>query len=97
MSATFVDESSPPDRNTPNCTSAIIRLAIDAWRRRRSSATISPSDMPASETARLASSGSHQMSRETDPSAATVIRSAGASLLMPANIVRGGGVKANVR
>jgi hypothetical protein len=44
ISATFVDESTPPDRKTPNGTSLIIRLAIEP---RSSSSTRSwSSDSP---------------------------------------------------
>ena len=36
ISATLVDESTPPERNTPNGTSAIMRLRIDSRRSSRS-------------------------------------------------------------
>ena len=98
MSATLVEESRPPDRNTPNGTSDIIRLRTDSRSSRRTSATISCS--PSSATDRdvaVDGIGSHQVSRRTSPSADTVIHSPAASLPMPRNIVRGGGVNPNVR
>jgi len=43
ISATFSDESTPPESNTPNGTSDTIRRAIDCLSRRVSSATASGS------------------------------------------------------
>ena len=98
MSATLVEESRPPDRNTPNGTSDIIRLRTDSRSSRRTSATISASPISAT-AAEIAADGigSHHVSRRTSPAADTVIHSPAASLLMPRNIVRGGGVNPKVR
>ena len=48
ISATFADESTPPDRNTPNGTSDIIRLRIESRSKRRISARCSSSVRPGS-------------------------------------------------
>ena len=43
MSATFIEESTPPDNNTPNGTSDTMRREIDCFSNRVSSATASAS------------------------------------------------------
>ena len=43
ISATFIDESTPPDSSTPNGTSDTMRRAIDCFSSRVSSATASGS------------------------------------------------------
>src|SRR5215218_5089291 len=98
MSATLVEESSPPDRNTPKGTSDIIRLRTDSRSNRLTSSTISVSLISETgpETA-VDDIGCHQVRWQTSPSADTVMHSPAASLLMPRNIVRGGGVNPKVR
>ncbi len=95
--ATLVDESTPPERKTPKGTSAIIRFSIEA--RSSSSSRSSISDSSISATSSLAEDdiGLHQISLSVLPSGRTIIRSPGASLWMPSNIVIGAGVQTKVR
>src|ERR1700733_9810495 len=94
ISAALVEESRPPDKKTPNGTSAIIRFRTASARSSlRREAAIDD------ETARSSSVspgeiGSHHAPISVEPSLRTVIQDAGGSFEIPANIVRGGGTKA---
>ena len=95
ISATLVDESTPPERNTPTGTSLIIRRSIERSRRKRSSA--SQSTAIAVEL-RAVLERIPVAPRRRGPS--PVNRSCvcpGASFETPANSVRGGGTATNVR
>ena len=97
ISATFSDESTPPDSSTPNGTSDTIRRAIDCLSRRVSSATASssPRSFSVSIRARSGRESHHRSARAPRPSIA-ILWPAGI-LKMPRNIVSGAGATMKVR
>src|SRR5690349_16559499 len=97
MRAAFVEESRPPDRKTPNGTSAIMRLRTASPRRSFRRLAAASAEMSRSSAVRPGEIGCHQDLSSVDPSERTIIHEAGGSFEMPENIVRGGGTKANVR
>ena len=97
MRATFVEESMPPERKTPNGTSDIIRRRIDSRSRCRSRSRMSSSDMAATSAAVSGENGLQYVSISDEPSARTVMRWAGPSLRIPRNIVIGAGAQTKVR
>ena len=98
ISATFIDESTPPESRTPNGTSATIRRATDFFRRRVSSATASFSLSSFSVNV-VDSSGlqSHYCTALASPRWSIVRMYPAGSLKMPLNSVSGAGVMMNVR
>ena len=98
MSATFMDESTPPDSRTPKGTSETIRREIDCSSSRVRSATASVSLMSCSVSVSDRSGRQSQNCRTVArPVWSTVIVWPAGNLKIPRNIVSGAGATMNVR